>query len=116
MIHAGTTPTAVAITTLSLSSDYNHIAYAIGSSKKILSESHSVGEGESPKGTGIGILEYDSMKGSWEMRDSLMNTIKSVIGSIPTDTDGQGRPYGSESSLHSLETLRKRGQDEYDLK
>lgn len=111
MIHAGTTTTAAAITALSLSSDHNCIAYAIGSSEGILSQPDSMGEGESPKGTSIGILEYDTMKGSWEKNNSLMNTINNAIGSIPIDVDGQG----SESLLHSLETLRKKGQDENHL-
>ena len=115
MIHAGTTTTAAAITALSLSSDHNCIAYAISSSEGITSQLDSVGKGESPKGTSIGILEYDTMKGSWEKNDSLMNTINNALGSIPTDMDEQGRLYGTESFLHSLETLRKRGQDENHL-
>ncbi|KAL8872904.1 MAG: hypothetical protein Q9198_007123 [Flavoplaca austrocitrina] len=115
MIHAGTTTTAAAITALSLSSDHNCIAYAIGSSEGITSQLDSVGEGESLKGTSIGILEHDTMKGSWEKNDSLMNTINNALGSIPTDIDEQGRLYGTESFLHSLETLRKRGQDENHL-
>lgn len=119
MLHSGTRTTDAVVTALALSSDHNRIAYAVGVSQGILSHSDSAGDDESPNGKSIGILEYNALKESWEKHDGLVNTINSAIGSISTAMDGnmgaQAKLQGSESFLNSLETLRKKGQDEYDL-
>ncbi|KAI4263464.1 MAG: hypothetical protein L6R42_001388 [Xanthoria sp. 1 TBL-2021] len=119
MLHSGTRTTDAAVIALALSSDHNRIAYAVGVSQGILSHSDSTWDDESPNGTSIGILEYDALKESWEKHDGLVNTINSAVRSISTAMDGtmgaQAKLQGSESFLNSLETLRKKGQDEYDL-
>ncbi|KAL8656900.1 MAG: hypothetical protein Q9226_002454 [Calogaya cf. arnoldii] len=118
LLHLDTTSTGAAVTALAVSYDQNRVAYAVGASQGILSHSDSAGDDESPIRASMGILEYDAQKGSWEKHDGLTNTISSAMEKIPiTDgtLDGQAKIHGSESFSNSLETLRKRGQDEYDL-
>ncbi|KAL8921290.1 MAG: hypothetical protein Q9172_004116 [Xanthocarpia lactea] len=119
MQHVGTTATDAAVTTLAVSPDHSRIAYAMGVKQGVLSDSVSAGEDESPKGISIGILDFDALKGSWEKFDGLVDTINSAMEDIPMVVDAimgrEGKPWGSESFLGNLETLRKRGQDEFDL-
>ncbi|KAL8905786.1 MAG: hypothetical protein Q9171_006538 [Xanthocarpia ochracea] len=119
MHHLGTTATDAAVTTLALSPDHSRIAYAMGVNQGVLSDSVSAGEDESPKGISIGILDFDALKGSWKKHDGLVDTINSAMDDFPMVVDAimgrEVRPRGSESFLGNLETLRKRGQDEFDL-
>ncbi|KAL8846288.1 MAG: hypothetical protein Q9221_008619 [Calogaya cf. arnoldii] len=118
LLHLDTTSTGAAVTALAVSSDQNRVAYAVGASQGISSHSDSAGDDENPIRTSMGILEYDALKGSWEKHDGLTNIISSAMKNILTTDgilDGQAKIHGSESFLNSLETLRKRGQDEYDL-
>ncbi len=119
MRHVGTTATDAAVTSLALSPDHSRIAYAMGVTQGVLSDPVSAGEGESLKGSSIGILDFDALKGSWEKHDSLVDTINSALEDYPMVVDAimgrEVKPRGSESFLGNLETLRKRGQDEFDL-
>ncbi|CAL8575352.1 tRNA (guanine-N(7)-)-methyltransferase non-catalytic subunit trm82 [Xanthoria parietina] len=116
LLHVSTMPTDAALIALALSSDHSRIAYAIVVSQGTLSHPDLAVEDGSSKGTSIGILEYDALKGSWERNEGLVNTVDSAAGSVPALMDGiKGGQAGSESFLNSLETLRKRGRDEYDL-
>ncbi|KAL8996450.1 MAG: hypothetical protein Q9169_004044 [Polycauliona sp. 2 TL-2023] len=117
--YVGTIKTDATITALAFSPEHNRIVYATTGSHTSSSYSGFAEAKANPQGMSIGLLGYDVLKGTWDKQDSLMESTSSAINSTPTTMDpkmdGQGKPHSSESFLRSFETLRKRGQNEYDL-
>ncbi|KAL8781374.1 MAG: hypothetical protein Q9213_006029 [Squamulea squamosa] len=116
MHHIDSIATDAAVTTLALSPDHRRIVYAMDISPGILSRSDSVDRSESPEGNVIGILELDALNGRWKKHHTLVEAISHALRDLPMDSDGvmgaEAIRRGPAGFVNSLETLRKRGQEE----